>query len=87
MSERESNNSDPTVEIHTDLCKGCVFCVDVCPEEVLSMSDMINARGYRFAVYAGERCTGCGVCFYNCPEPSAITVYKGTKKRAEVSRG
>jgi len=87
MSENESNNSEPTVEIHNNLCKGCVFCVDVCPEECLSMSEMINSRGYRYAVYEGERCTGCGVCFYNCPEPAAITVYKGTKKRAEVSRG
>jgi Fe-S-cluster-containing hydrogenase component 2 len=21
-------------------------------------------------------CTGCGICFYCCPEPGAITVYR-----------
>jgi Fe-S-cluster-containing hydrogenase component 2 len=26
------------------------------------------------AQYTGEDCTGCGACFYCCPEPGAITV-------------
>jgi NAD-dependent dihydropyrimidine dehydrogenase PreA subunit len=64
------------VEIESELCKGCEFCVDVCPEECLAMADLINSRGYRFALYEGDRCTGCGVCYYNCPEPGAIAVYK-----------
>jgi len=28
------------------------------------------------ATYSGEGCTGCGACFYCCPEPGAITVYR-----------
>jgi Fe-S-cluster-containing hydrogenase component 2 len=28
------------------------------------------------AHYTGEDCTGCGICFYCCPEPGAITVYR-----------
>jgi NAD-dependent dihydropyrimidine dehydrogenase PreA subunit len=23
----------------------------------------------------GEGCTGCGICFYCCPEPGALTVF------------
>jgi Fe-S-cluster-containing hydrogenase component 2 len=38
--------------------------------------------GYHPAKYSGEGCTGCGVCFYTCPEPGAITVFK---KWAEVN--
>lgn len=72
------------VEIEAELCKGCEFCVDVCPEECLSMADLINSRGYRFAMYEGDHCTGCGVCYYNCPEPGAIVVYK-TKPEGEES--
>jgi hypothetical protein len=28
------------------------------------------------AHYTGCDCTGCGICFYCCPEPGAITVYR-----------
>ena len=28
--------------------------------------------------YTGQDCTGCGACFYCCPEPGAITVYRLT---------
>jgi len=69
------------VDIEQELCKGCEFCVDVCPEECLAMADLINSRGYRFAMYEGDRCTGCGVCYYNCPEPGAITVHKSRSNR------
>ncbi|HEX9750982.1 MAG TPA: 4Fe-4S dicluster domain-containing protein [candidate division Zixibacteria bacterium] len=72
----QNTNSIPRVEIESELCKGCDFCVTSCPEECLFMSELINARGYRFAGYTGRDCTGCGICFYNCPEPGAITVYK-----------
>jgi Fe-S-cluster-containing hydrogenase component 2 len=33
-------------------------------------------------MYTGEGCTGCGICFYACPEPGAIRVYKKTKATA-----
>jgi NAD-dependent dihydropyrimidine dehydrogenase PreA subunit len=26
--------------------------------------------------YTGHDCTGCGICFYCCPEPEAIMVYR-----------
>jgi len=82
-----TKGDEPTVDIEVELCKGCEFCVDVCPEECLAMADIINSRGYLYALYEGERCTGCGICYYNCPEPGAITVYKGSRRKKEVSRG
>jgi len=36
---------------------------------VLGFSNDINERGYRYSFYLGDGCTGCGICFYNCPEP------------------
>ena len=83
----DSSPQDPGVDIESELCKGCEFCVDVCPEDCLYMSDMINSRGYRYARYEGEECTGCGVCYYNCPEPGAIVVHKGSGRKKEKSRG
>jgi NAD-dependent dihydropyrimidine dehydrogenase PreA subunit len=35
--------------------------------------------GYHPVEYIGEGCTGCGVCFYVCPEPGTIKVYKKVK--------
>ena len=42
---------------------------------VLVESPKLNSKGYHFAEYVGSGCVGCGNCFYNCPEPDAITVY------------
>jgi len=36
----------------------------------------LNGHGYHFGEYQGHGCTGCGVCFYACPEPGALTVFK-----------
>jgi NAD-dependent dihydropyrimidine dehydrogenase PreA subunit len=67
------------VVVAEEECKGCTLCNDVCPLKVLKMSEKFNTRGYHTAMYIGEGCTGCGVCFYACPEPGAITVYKSYK--------
>ncbi len=64
------------VEITGDLCKGCLLCIEACPVDVLTVSLDLNRMGYHPATYLGQGCTGCGVCFYICPEPAAIRVYK-----------
>ncbi|HNX57660.1 MAG TPA: 4Fe-4S dicluster domain-containing protein [Spirochaetota bacterium] len=56
-------------------CKACGRCVAACPVKVLSLGKTLNARGYVFVSYKGEGCTGCGNCFYTCPEPNAIEVH------------
>jgi len=71
----------PTVIINQELCKGCQLCVNVCPTDVLFIEEGLNHMGYHPAGYEGEGCTGCGVCFYACPEPGAITVYKPPRKK------
>jgi 2-oxoisovalerate ferredoxin oxidoreductase delta subunit len=45
------------------------------------MSEDINERGYHYAVYKGEGCTGCGDCYYTCPEPLAVEVHIPQKIR------
>jgi 2-oxoglutarate ferredoxin oxidoreductase subunit delta len=49
-------------------CKGCELCIDVCPPDVLSMSEERNARGFRLPVLAAEGCTGCAACQMICPD-------------------
>jgi NAD-dependent dihydropyrimidine dehydrogenase PreA subunit len=43
---------------------------------VLELAPELNAYGVHPAEYKGDGCTGCGICFYCCPEPGAITVYR-----------
>ncbi|MDZ7315519.1 MAG: 4Fe-4S binding protein [candidate division KSB1 bacterium] len=67
---------EPLVVINEDECKGCGLCVDICPKKVLFQQRHLNRMGYHPAGYIGEGCIGCGHCFYACPEPGAIAVYK-----------
>ena len=57
------------VQIVKDRCKGCEFCVEYCPREVLVMSSEFNKKGYHypFAQTQGQ-CVDCGLCEMICPE-------------------
>lgn len=72
----EPRKEMPRPEINADECKSCGRCVAACPKKVLIISDRYNARGVKPVIYSGEGCIGCGICFYNCPEPYAIRVVK-----------
>jgi NAD-dependent dihydropyrimidine dehydrogenase PreA subunit len=77
--ERSGEKAGGRVEINADLCKGCLLCIEACPPRILLMSENLNKMGYHPVYYAGSGCTGCGVCFYVCPEPGTIRVYKRVK--------
>ena len=68
------NQSRGDVQIALHLCKGCRLCIPACPPAVLVQSQILNRQGYYPIAYSGSGCTGCGICFYVCPEPGAITV-------------
>ncbi|MFQ5865164.1 MAG: ferredoxin family protein [bacterium] len=75
-NKRAKQESRGWVEITADLCKGCLLCLEACPPDVLKASESLNKMGYHPAEYVGEGCTACGICFYICPEPGTIRVYK-----------
>ena len=79
MTNRKNDKSRGRVEIVTDLCKGCLLCIEACPPEVLIMSDNLNKMGYHPVEYVGDGCTSCGICYYICPELGTISVYKRVK--------
>jgi|GEM_PF-3994513 2-oxoglutarate ferredoxin oxidoreductase subunit delta len=55
--------------VRPELCKGCSFCTEACPEGVLRMGKGRNAMGYFTAeVLHPQRCTGCRFCTLMCPE-------------------
>lgn len=57
------------VTIIVERCKGCEFCVEFCPCDVLSLSSKFNAKGYHFPIVEQpEQCVNCQLCYYLCPE-------------------
>ena len=57
------------IYIDKDRCKGCGYCVDFCPREVIKMSSELNPKGYNLAAVEHEdRCLACGFCEAVCPE-------------------
>ena len=57
------------VYIDKEKCKGCGYCVEYCPREVLKMSTELNPKGYLLAVVDDEtKCLACGFCEIICPE-------------------
>lgn len=67
--------------IDIERCKGCELCIEACPEEVLTLSETINKKGYQYAVTINHNCTGCANCALICPD-AIITVYRKIDKSA-----
>ncbi len=79
----------PPGEVHViaERCKGCGWCVEFCPREVLRESTAWNRRGYHPPeVVAGksEDCAECHFCELLCPE-FAIFVTKEEEPAGAVA--
>ncbi len=63
------------VRIVVDRCKGCGFCVEYCPKDVLVMSEEFNRKGYHPpAVVKNGECVACNLCEMICPEFAIYSV-------------
>ena len=57
------------IHINKDRCKGCGFCVEYCPEDVLELSEEFNVKGYHPPyVKHPDKCMYCQLCQTICPE-------------------
>jgi len=72
----DTQKTEPHIVIDSELCKGCQLCIAICPKSVIGISEKLNSSSYHPAFYKGAGCTACGFCFYACPEPGAIRVFK-----------
>jgi 2-oxoglutarate ferredoxin oxidoreductase subunit delta len=61
----------PSGEVHIirERCKGCSFCVEYCPKNILKLSEEFNEKGYHPPIVTeAENCVHCQLCEMLCPE-------------------
>ena len=61
-------------------CKGCSFCIEFCPRDVLEESQDINQKGYHYPVVAAgktDQCANCEFCTLVCPDFAIFTTERG----------
>jgi 2-oxoglutarate ferredoxin oxidoreductase subunit delta len=50
-------------------CKGCKYCIEFCPKDILEESKEFNEKGYYPPVVKEEgKCINCNFCETICPE-------------------
>lgn len=76
----------PNGEIHIvrDRCKGCSFCVEYCPKDVLELSKDFNIKGYHPPeVVVPQNCVHCQLCELLCPEFAIFVTLKEEEETVE----
>ncbi len=69
------------IVITLEVCKGCLYCVEACPNKLIRQAARLNAKGYypaEFNPSEDSGCTACTLCAISCPE-AAIEVYRDEK--------
>lgn len=71
------------VLIIADRCKGCGFCVEYCPREVLVLSEEFNRKGYHPPkVVRSGACANCSLCEMICPDFAIFSVPAAEERSA-----
>ncbi len=76
------------VFILEERCKGCGYCINFCPKNVLEVSDKFNKKGYHPPHAAlPHECVNCHYCEIICPEFAIYSIEdpSGEKTRAPES--
>ena len=71
------------IVIDSEMCKGCLYCAQACPNDLIAEAKKLNEKGYYPAEYDASRegeCTACTLCAVSCPE-AAVEVYRDEKSK------
>lgn len=74
------------IHILENQCKGCGFCVEYCPKDVLKLSDGFNIKGYHPPVVINENeCVHCQLCEVICPEFAIFVTLENNRPISEAA--
>src|SRR3990172_8515555 len=72
------------IEITRRLCKGCGYCVEVCPKDCIVMGTDVSTEGTSYPNFVNEdACTACAACAKICPD-IAIRVWRIDEGAREI---
>jgi 2-oxoglutarate ferredoxin oxidoreductase subunit delta len=72
------------IHINKQRCKGCGFCVEYCPRDVLELSEEYNKKGYHPPrVVKEQECIYCQLCEAICPEFAIFVTLKKEEEEGE----
>ena len=75
------------IHIVKDRCKGCAFCVEYCPKDVLELSEDFNVKGYHPPFIKKEDdCIYCQLCETICPDFAIFVTLFKTEEEIEESK-
>ena len=71
--KKYDTREDVSIYIVETRCKGCDFCVNFCPREILTLdADYYNSKGYHVPKIKPDKttedCADCKFCQLICPE-------------------
>jgi len=73
------------IHILIERCKGCAFCEEYCPKDVLEMSRDFNRKGYHYPIILKQgACVNCNLCETICPE-FAIFVEEDKPRHPDIN--
>lgn len=88
---RKPLDSDKIKVAHGDIhiikerCKGCGFCVEYCPKDVLELAEEFNQKGYHPPIAVNpDACVECHLCEMLCPEFAIYVVLRDEKKTDNI---
>jgi len=68
------------IYINTNYCKGCLLCVEYCPQKVYVKSEKLSKKGvFPPEVKYSDKCVKCHLCELMCPDFAIIVEDKDDK--------
>jgi len=68
------------LQVKKDLCVGCRFCIENCPQEAVSVQ-------FGKAWIDQKRCNRCGICLDVCPQGAIVELAPVSEEELTITVG